>query len=66
MWIIDPLDGTREFSMNGRDDWAVHVGLWAAGAGIIAAAVALPAAAELFATDPAPPAPPARSPGRAR
>ena len=44
VWIIDPLDGTREFSMNGRDDWAVHVGLWAAGAGIIAAAVALPAA----------------------
>jgi 3'(2'), 5'-bisphosphate nucleotidase len=60
VWIIDPLDGTREFSMAGRDDWAVHVGLWESGAGIIAAAVALPAAAELFASDPAPPAPPAR------
>ena len=26
VWIIDPLDGTREFS-EGREDWAVHVGL---------------------------------------
>ncbi|GAB3284818.1 inositol monophosphatase family protein [Microbacterium lacusdiani] len=26
VWIIDPLDGTREFS-EGRDDWAVHAGL---------------------------------------
>lgn len=26
VWIIDPLDGTREFS-EGRDDWAVHVAL---------------------------------------
>src|SRR5687768_3340692 len=26
VWIIDPLDGTREY-MNGRDDWAVHVAL---------------------------------------
>lgn len=28
VWIIDPLDGTREFSTQGRDDWAVHVALW--------------------------------------
>ncbi len=28
VWIIDPLDGTREFSTPGRDDWAVHVALW--------------------------------------
>lgn len=27
VWIIDPLDGTREYS-EGRDDWAVHVALW--------------------------------------
>ena len=27
VWIIDPLDGTREFSES-RDDWAVHVALW--------------------------------------
>ena len=26
VWIIDPLDGTREYGMPGRDDWAVHVG----------------------------------------
>jgi 3'(2'), 5'-bisphosphate nucleotidase len=26
VWIIDPLDGTREFT-EGRDDWAVHVAL---------------------------------------
>jgi 3'(2'), 5'-bisphosphate nucleotidase len=26
VWIIDPLDGTREFS-EGRHDWAVHVAL---------------------------------------
>ena len=31
VWIIDPLDGTREFAMPGRDDWAVHVALWEAG-----------------------------------
>ncbi len=30
VWIIDPLDGTREFA-EGRDDWAVHVALWEAG-----------------------------------
>ncbi|WP_084079120.1 3'(2'),5'-bisphosphate nucleotidase CysQ [Demequina sp. NBRC 110057] len=31
VWIIDPLDGTREYS-EGRDDWAVHVALWSRGA----------------------------------
>ena len=41
VWIVDPLDGTREYS-EGRDDWAVHVAL--AVDGIAAAgAVALPA-----------------------
>lgn len=40
VWIIDPLDGTREFS-EGRDDWAVHVALWASGE-LVAGAVALP------------------------
>lgn len=29
VWIIDPLDGTREFGEPGRTDWAVHVALWA-------------------------------------
>jgi 3'(2'), 5'-bisphosphate nucleotidase len=43
VWIIDPLDGTREFTMPGRTDWAVHVALWEAGKGITAAAVGMPA-----------------------
>jgi 3'(2'), 5'-bisphosphate nucleotidase len=28
VWIVDPLDGTREFGEPGRADWAVHIGLW--------------------------------------
>ena len=28
VWIVDPLDGTREFGEQGRVDWAVHIGLW--------------------------------------
>ena len=42
VWIVDPLDGTREFSERPRDDWAVHVALWEDGA-LAAGAVALPA-----------------------
>ncbi len=41
VWIVDPLDGTREFSEH-RDDWAVHVAL-AVGGVLAAGAVALPA-----------------------
>lgn len=51
VWIIDPLDGTREFGMAGRTDWAVHVGLWQAGRGITDAAVAQPALGAVYATD---------------
>jgi 3'(2'), 5'-bisphosphate nucleotidase len=51
VWIVDPLDGTREFSTRGRDDWAVHVALWQAGAEITDAAVALPARGELYRSD---------------
>ncbi|MBU6329144.1 MAG: 3'(2'),5'-bisphosphate nucleotidase CysQ [Acidobacteria bacterium] len=40
VWIIDPLDGTREFSEI-RDDWAVHVALAIDGAPTVGA-VALP------------------------
>jgi 3'(2'), 5'-bisphosphate nucleotidase len=40
VWIIDPLDGTREYGMPPRPDWAVHVALWERGQGITAAAVA--------------------------
>ncbi len=42
VWIVDPLDGTREFSELGRVDWAVHVALWQSGE-LVAGAVALPA-----------------------
>jgi 3'(2'), 5'-bisphosphate nucleotidase len=57
VWIVDPLDGTREFSELGREDWAVHVALWEAGA-LVAGAVALPAQGVTLATpDPAPPQP---------
>ncbi|MEZ6036054.1 MAG: 3'(2'),5'-bisphosphate nucleotidase CysQ [Planctomycetota bacterium] len=40
-WIVDPLDGTREYS-TGRHDWAVHVGLAVDGEPVLGA-VALPA-----------------------
>ncbi len=47
VWIVDPLDGTREFSTPGRDDWAVHIALWQRPTDgqreITDAAVALPA-----------------------
>jgi len=49
VWIVDPLDGTREFSEPGRDDWAVHVALWQSGE-LVAGAVALPAQGVTFAT----------------
>ena len=51
VWIVDPLDGTREFAMPGRSDWAVHVALWEAGRGITAAAVAQPALGAVYASD---------------
>jgi len=50
VWIIDPLDGTREYGMDGRTDWAVHVALWERGSQITAAAVAQPALATVYAT----------------
>lgn len=40
VWIIDPVDGTREYS-EGREDWAVHVALAVDGVASIGA-VALP------------------------
>ncbi len=58
VWIVDPLDGTREFSELDRDDWAVHVALWQAG-DLIAGAVALPAQGITFATPHVPAPPPA-------
>ena len=49
VWIIDPLDGTKEFSA-GRDDWAVHIALTIDGRPADSA-VCLPATGELFGTD---------------
>jgi 3'(2'), 5'-bisphosphate nucleotidase len=40
VWIVDPLDGTREYS-EARSDWAVHVALSIEGAPVVGA-VALP------------------------
>lgn len=51
VWIIDPLDGTREYGLPGRADWAVHVALWERGREITAAAVALPALDAVHASD---------------
>ncbi|MFI0351458.1 3'(2'),5'-bisphosphate nucleotidase CysQ [Actinomadura sp. 9N407] len=51
VWIIDPLDGTREFSEEGRSDWAVHVALWEKGR-LAAGAVALPAQGLTLRTSP--------------
>ena len=48
LWIVDPLDGTREFS-EAREDWAVHVALVVAGVPT-SAAVALPAREQILAT----------------
>ncbi|MEN4473090.1 3'(2'),5'-bisphosphate nucleotidase CysQ [Mycolicibacterium cosmeticum] len=72
VWIVDPVDGTREFSLPGRADWAVHIALWqrdtpaagvaATGTGsagaITDAAVALPAIGQVYRTDTVTPPPP--------
>lgn len=60
VWIIDPLDGTREFSEPPREDWAVHVALWADG-DLVAGAVAQPALGETFNTARPPVVPPSSS-----
>jgi 3'(2'), 5'-bisphosphate nucleotidase len=49
VWIVDPLDGTREFGELDRTDWAVHVALWKDG-DLAAGAVALPAEERLLST----------------
>ena len=64
VWIVDPLDGTREYGELDRHDWAVHVALWSDGE-LSAAAVALPALDEVLLTSPAP-ALPQRSGGPVR
>jgi 3'(2'), 5'-bisphosphate nucleotidase len=60
VWIVDPLDGTREFGEPERIDWAVHVALWqrtgagevTAGGELTAGAVALPAQGHVLSTTP--------------
>ena len=64
VWIIDPLDGTREFSEPPRDDWAVHVALWQDG-DLVAGAVAQPGLGTTFSTG-RPPVVPASSTPRPR
>jgi len=68
VWIIDPLDGTREFAEEGRSDWAVHVALWSKDASgplkLAAGAVALPAQQRVLGTD-YPPAYPQLTPSAA-
>ncbi len=64
VWIVDPLDGTREFGEAGRKDWAVHVALAVDGVAV-AGAVALPAVDLTLGTEPAPVVP-ARAEGSPR
>lgn len=63
VWIVDPLDGTREFSELGREDWAVHVALWQSGE-LVAGAVALPAQGQTLATPDVPAPAPVAGPPR--
>ena len=63
MWIVDPLDGTREWG-EGRTDWAVHVALAFDGVPRVAA-VALPGQGRLLSTAQPPPGP-AAAPGKVR
>ena len=56
VWIIDPVDGTREYGLVDRPDWAVHVALWErdgdpARSRLTAAAVSLPALGVVLGTD---------------
>ncbi len=56
VWIIDPLDGTREFGERDsagvwRDDFAVHVALWERGHGLTLGVVGLPARGVIYSSD---------------
>lgn len=57
VWIIDPVDGTREFG-EARSDWAVHVGLAIGGVPAVGA-VGLPGQGLLLRSDQPQPLPPA-------
>ena len=62
VWIVDPLDGTREYAEPDRSDWAVHVALWEDGV-LVAGAVALPGIGSTLSTaaPPSLPQPPDRT-----
>ncbi len=62
VWIVDPLDGTREFAEN-RDDWAVHIALAIDGAPAVGA-VALPRRGITLSSDAPPPLAAAAMPPR--
>ncbi len=56
VWIVDPLDGTREYAERDsdggwRDDFAIHVALWQRDRGLVAGAVAVPARQIVFRSD---------------
>lgn len=69
VWIVDPVDGTREYGTEGHNDWAVHVALWERGdgagggtrpsdsLGLTVGAVALPALGVTYINDGEPVAP---------
>ncbi len=48
VWIVDPLDGTRDYA-EGLDDWAVHIGL-AIGGRPVVGAVAVPTTGRIYTT----------------
>lgn len=62
VWIVDPLDGTREFAER-RGDWAVHIGLSIDGVATVGA-VALPRRGLTLSTGAPPPLIPANHPLR--
>jgi len=62
VWIIDPVDGTREYGEE-RTDWAVHVGLAIDGVAVIGA-VALPGLGVTLTSGQVPAPAPANSPLR--
>ena len=63
VWIIDPLDGTREYGEPGRTDWAVHVALVEDG-DLVLGVVALPALRLTFSSETPTPLPPRKGPIR--
>jgi 3'(2'), 5'-bisphosphate nucleotidase len=62
VWIIDPVDGTREYG-EARTDWAVHVALAIDGVATVGA-VALPGLDLVLRSDRPAPLPPAATPPR--